>query len=92
MIDNLPPEFRVVRLDDLPLLFAIQERLKVASILDQLVPQHPNWVGELSFGYVVVGWQVYLLSQCDHRLNHVEDWVGQHLDVYAACQIGRAHV
>jgi len=85
MIDNSTPELRVVRLDDLPLLFAIQERLKVASIFDQLVPPHPNWVGDLSFGQVVVGWQVYLLSQCDHRLNHVEDWVGERLQVYSAC-------
>ena len=85
MIDNSTPEIRVVRLDDLPLLFAIQERLKVASIFDQLVPLHPNWVGDLSFGQVVVGWQVYLLAQCDHRLNHVEDWVGDHLQVYTAC-------
>lgn len=85
MIENSTPEIRVVRLDDLPLLFAIQERLKVASIFDQLVPPHPNWVGDLSFGQVVVGWQVYLLSQCDHRLNHVEDWVGERVHVYTAC-------
>ncbi len=85
MIDNLTPEFRVVRLDDLPPLFALLERMKVASIFDQLIPQHPSWVGDLSFGQVVVGWQVYILSESDHRLNHVEDWVEQRQDVYSAC-------
>ena len=85
MINDTSPDFRVVRLDDLPALFAIYERIQIARFLDQLVPQHPNWEGALSFGQVVVGWQVYILSQSDHRLNHVEDWVAQRLDVYAAC-------
>jgi transposase len=85
MVNNSTPEFRAIRLDDLPLLFAVLERMRVASIFDQLVPQHPNWEGELSFGQVVVGWQVYILSTADHRLNQVQDWVAQHLDVYSAC-------
>jgi len=85
MIDNSTPEFRVVPLDDLPPLFALLERIKVASIFDQLIPQHPNWVGALSFGQVVAGWQVYILSECDHRLNHVQGWVEQRQDVYSAC-------
>jgi transposase len=69
----------------LPPLFALLERIKVASIFDQLIPQHPNWVGDLSLGQVVVGWQVYILSESDHRLNHVEGWVEQRKDVYSAC-------
>jgi transposase len=85
MIDNSTPDFRVVRLDDLPALFAVYERIQVAHFLDQLMPQHPNWEGDLSFGQVVVGWQVYILSQSDHRLNHVQDWVAQRLDVYSVC-------
>ncbi|MGH9853533.1 MAG: IS1634 family transposase [Blastocatellia bacterium] len=85
MIDNSTPQFRAVRLDDLPPLFGLLERIKVASIFDQLIPQHPSWVGDLSFGQVVVGWQVYILSQSDHRLNHVQGWVEQRQDVYSAC-------
>ena len=85
MINNTSPDFSVVRLDDLPALFATYERIQVAHFIDQLVPQHPNWEGDLSFGQVVVGWQVYILSQSDHRLNQVEDWVAKRLDVYAAC-------
>lgn len=85
MINNSPSDFRVVRLDDLPALFAIYLRMKVAQLIDQLIPQHPNWEGDLSFGEVVVGWQVYILSQSDHRLNQVQDWVAQRLDVYSAC-------
>ena len=85
MSNNSSPDFRAVRLDDLPALFALYAQIQVAHFLDQLVPQHPNWEGDLSFGQVVVGWQVYLLSQSDHRLNHVQGWVAQRLDVYSAC-------
>ena len=88
MIDNSTPDFHVVRLDDLPPLFALLERMKVAALLDELFPQPPNWEGALSFGQVAVGWQVYLLSTGDHCLNHVQDWVAQRLPVYSAC-LGR---
>ena len=85
MIDNSTPDFHVVRLDDLPPLFALLERMQVAALLDELFPQHSNWAGALSFGQVAVGWQVYLLSTSDHCLNHVQDWVAQRLPVYSAC-------
>jgi transposase len=85
MIDNPTSEIKTIRLDCLPLLFAIIEELQAASILDQLIPAHPNWAGEISPGQVVVGWLAFILSTHDHRLNHVEDWVAKRADAYAAC-------
>ncbi len=85
MIDNSTAEIKTIRLDCLPVLFAIIEELQAAAILDQLIPVHPNWAGELSFGQVVVGWLVFILSTQDHRLNHVEDWVAKRTNAYAAC-------
>jgi transposase len=35
---------------------------------------HGNWQG-LSLGEVVVVWIAYILSEGDHRLNHVQSWV-----------------
>ncbi len=85
MIDNSTPDIKTIRLDCLPVLFGIIEELQTASILDQLIPAHPNWAGEISSGQVVVGWLVFILSTRDHRLNHVEDWVAKRADAYAVC-------
>ena len=84
MTNKSTPDAKAIRLDDLPLLFAIMERLQINSILDQHLPRHLNWAGDLSIGQVVVGWLVYVLSQSDHRLNRVQDWTGKRLDVYSA--------
>ena len=37
---------------------------------------HGNWEG-LSGGKVVHAWLLYILSQGDHRLSHVQDWSAQ---------------
>ena len=85
MIDNSKAEIKVLRLDELPVTFAVIQQLEVATILDRLAPQHLNWVGDLSLGQVVIGWLVFILSTGDHRLNHIEGWVEPRLDIYAAC-------
>jgi transposase len=85
MIDNSIAEIKVLRLDDLPVTFAVIQQLEISAILDRLAPQHLNWVGDLSLGQIVIGWLVFILSTGDHRLNQVESWVEQRLDIYAAC-------
>ena len=37
-----------------------------------------NWSG-LSLGWTAAIWLVHILSQADHRLNRVEDWVAKHI-------------
>jgi transposase len=61
------------RVDDTPRLLAQLERMGVQPLLDEHFPTHGNWVG-LSLGWVTVIWLTHLLSQADHRLNHVEPW------------------
>jgi transposase len=75
---------KVERIDDLPVLLASLRRVGVAELLDEFFPTHHNWHGSLSFGQVVEGWMVYILSQSDHRLNQVEAFVAQHLSLYEA--------
>lgn len=65
------------RVDDIPLLLAEQERMGVAGLLDQYFRPHGNWQG-LSPGKVVKVWLAHILSQADHRLNHVLPWVDKH--------------
>ncbi len=88
MIDNSITEIKVFRLDELPVTFAVIQQLEIDAILDRLAPQHLNWVGDLSSGQVVIGWLVFILNTGDHRLNQIESWIEQRLDIYAAC-LGR---
>jgi transposase len=66
------------RVDDIPLLLAQLERMGVRPLLDEHCPTHGNWVG-LSLGWVTVIWLTHILSEANHRLNHVEPWAEQRL-------------
>src|SRR5271156_6673877 len=61
------------RIDDIPLLFGMQQRLKIAEVLDRHMPRHHLHQG-LSNGQLAVGWIAYILSQADHRKSAVQDW------------------
>ena len=66
-----PLSITTERVDDIPLLFSQLTRLDLPRLLDSYFHQHANWQG-LSIGWVTTVWLVYLLSQADHRLNHVQ--------------------
>jgi hypothetical protein len=69
---------RSERVDDIPLLLAQLDRMGVQPLLDAYFPTHGNWVG-LSLGWVTVLWLTDILSEADHRLNHVEPWAQRRL-------------
>jgi hypothetical protein len=58
------------RVDDIPVILAQLARLGLQPLLDEHFPTHGNWVG-LSLGWVSVLWLTHILSEGDHRLNHV---------------------
>ncbi|HEY4036725.1 MAG TPA: IS1634 family transposase [Ktedonobacteraceae bacterium] len=72
------------RVDDLPVLFAQMKKMGVAKLLDEHFVMHGNW-GGVSFGTVVVGWLSHILSQGNHKLNHVEPWAEEHLGIVQSC-------
>src|SRR5437764_15207329 len=63
---------------DLPVLWATLQRLDLVATLDRLFPPPLHWKGPLSPGEVLAVWLLFILSQADHCLNHVEPWVAQH--------------
>jgi transposase len=79
--------FKTERIDDIPLLLAQLERMQVGSLLDEHFPTHGNWQG-LSLGTVSAVWLAFILSEGDHRLNHVQLWVEARLQGLASC-LGR---
>ena len=82
---NTPPNItKIERMDDIPLLLAQMEKMKVAQLLDKYFPMHGNWQG-LSLGQTVVIWLAYVLSEGDHRLNSVQGWAAGLLITLKIC-------
>jgi transposase len=66
------------RIDDLPLLVAWLQQMRVDAIIDEaLGPPHGNWSG-LSYGEVAVVFLTHLLMACTHFLSPVQAWIAQH--------------
>src|SRR5881227_2971082 len=79
-----PRLLRVEAVADLPVLWATFGRLDLPATLDRLFPAPPHWKGPLTPGEVLAVWLLFLVSQGDHCLNHVEPWVAQHQGVLSA--------
>ncbi|MBE9507612.1 MAG: hypothetical protein IMY86_06130, partial [Chloroflexi bacterium] len=72
------------RIDDIPVLFAQQERMGVQPLMDEHFAAHGNWEG-ISLGWVTVGWLTHMFSEADHRLNHVQPWAAKRLETLRGC-------
>lgn len=79
-----PRLLRVEAVADLPVLWATLQRLDLVATLDRLFPAPTNWKGPLTPGEVLAIWLLFLVSQGDHCLNHVEPWVADHQGTLSA--------
>src|SRR5436309_3515195 len=75
----------VERVDDIPVLLALMQRLQLAELFDRHYPAHHLWQGDLSPGEVLCVWLTFLLSEGDHRLYKLQPWAQQHLLTLQAC-------
>src|SRR4051795_4312080 len=78
---------RIVRVEavaDLPVLWATFQRLDLPAILHRHFPAPLHWKGPLTPGEVLAVWLLFLVSQGDHCLNHVQPWVAQHQGTLSA--------
>src|SRR5271154_2302457 len=89
MNTETPQVHRVERVDDIPVLLATLQRLKVDKILDRHFPSGHRWQGELTFGEVACVWLAFITSQGDHRLCRLEPWAPANLHTLRAC-LGKA--
>ena len=69
---------RVERLDEIPVIYGIVERMGIQGIIDSVVDPHANWKG-LSPGWVMTLWLVHIMSEQNHLMEPVQQWVGRHL-------------
>lgn len=72
------------RTDDLPLLLTHMQRMQLASLLDKHFPTHGLRKG-LTMGELILVWLTHVLSQADHRMNRVADWVSRRLTTLRGC-------
>src|SRR6187200_43887 len=69
---------------DLPVLWATFQRLDPPATLDRNFPAPPHWKGPLTPGEVLAVWLLFLVSQGDHCLNHLQPLVEEHQGVLSA--------
>src|SRR5947199_3416908 len=74
----------VEALADLPVLWATFGRVDLVATLDRHFPTPLHWKGPLTPGEVLSLWLLFLVSQGDHCLNHVQPWVAHHQGTLSA--------
>ena len=76
-MSTFQPHTTSERSDDIPLILHWLMQMKLPEVLDEALPSpHGNRQG-LSYGQLSVVLLSYIMSQADHRLCAVEDWVNQ---------------
>ena len=77
-------EVQTEPVEDLPILIAKFERMRVRELVDRQYRPHGNWQG-CSLGTVVTVWLTYILSEGDHRLSEVQEWVAERVNSLSLC-------
>jgi transposase len=77
-------EVQTEPVEDLPVLIAKLERMKVCELVDRHFVPHGNWQG-CSLGTVATVWLTYILSEGDHRLSEVQEWVAGRVNTLGLC-------
>src|SRR5271165_2950792 len=79
-----PRLLHVEAVADLPVLWAFFQRLDLPANFDRHFPTPLHWKGPLTPGDVLALWLLFLVSQGDHCLNHLQPWVAQHQGTLSA--------
>jgi transposase len=74
-------EIRSERIDDIPVIVEWLKQMEIAKRIDQNLSQpHGNHQG-MSYGQLSVILLTFIITQADHRLCAVEDWVKAHRQI-----------
>ena len=72
------------RVDDIPVLVAEMDKMGITELVDEHFATHGNWQG-INLGRVMTGWLAHVLSEADHRLNHVQNWAEKRPKTLQGC-------
>jgi transposase len=76
-------EVQVERVDDIPVIFGHLQKMHIQAVIDQVIEIHGNWKG-LSPGWLITIWLVHILSEHNHNMDRVQEWVAKRLQVLGA--------
>jgi transposase len=71
------------QINDIPLVVGIIEGMGIRKVVDTYVKLHGNWQG-ISVGTLVTIWLCYMLTEQDHRLVTVREWVAARQQMFNA--------
>jgi transposase len=71
-------EVQVERLDDIPVIFGLLQKMGIQATSDQMIETHGNWKG-LSPGWIITVWLIHILSEHTHCMDRVQEWVAKRL-------------
>ena len=77
-------EVQTEAVEDIPVLIAKLKRMRILELAERYYAPHGNWQG-CSVGQAIVVWLTYVLSQGDHRLSQVQEWVSAREKTLSAC-------
>lgn len=77
MVDMKGFDIQIERVDDIPLIYGHLQKMNVQTIVDEVITPHGNWQG-ISPGWVLTIWLVHILTQHNHRMDCVQEWVNDH--------------
>lgn len=69
-------EVKIEQIGLIPVILEMLNRIHLIEMIDTHYNHHGNWVGA-SKGTITAVWISYIISNCDHRLCCLEDWVRQ---------------
>lgn len=64
------------RVDDIPILLMQAKKIGMPELVDDHFPVHGNWEGT-SLGWTAAVWLAHILTEGDHRMNQVQEWVAK---------------
>jgi transposase len=76
-------EVQVERLDDIPVIIGHLQKMHIQVVIDQVIETHGNWEG-LSPGWIITIWLVHILSEHNHNMDRVQEWVAKRLQILGA--------
>jgi transposase len=80
MVDIKALEIQIERVDDIAIIYGLLQKMGIQATVDSVITPHGNWQG-LSPGWVITIWLLHILTQHNHRMDCVQEWVKNRLSL-----------